>query len=289
MNSGTALSSRPGSWRSFSYSAGCWLSASRPPVIEWRVVSLPATIKEDDVVEVALRIVVAVGGRLLAKSEIRSRPGLVAGAVVPQRHELAEDRHTFRPGGPSSPPGRRRGRTAACRRSAAAPAAPRTGSRTGSPASGCQLDRHLVDEVESLAIGSSSRIWAARNGSTAPARPSAGVEKIGETARRWSSWRGGSIEMKLVRSSAKSAWVADSGGRNQGDSAVHGTTTRGGGCRHRRRRCRCSASATNRGRIRCRRCSAPGPQRASRSNQGHSVSEVKCSMSCSWKSSSGVA
>jgi hypothetical protein len=43
--SGTALSSRAGLARSRAYSPGCWSRASRPPVIEWRVVSEPATIK----------------------------------------------------------------------------------------------------------------------------------------------------------------------------------------------------------------------------------------------------
>ena len=64
-------------------------------------------------------------------------------------------------------------------------------------------------------IGNSSEIWAARESGSAASSASAGVEKIGATARRCSSWRGASIEMKLVRSSAKSSAVAVSGGMNR--------------------------------------------------------------------------
>ena len=80
----------------------------------------------------------------------------------------------------------------------------------------------LVSSIETLSTkskvsptGSSSRMAAARERISGSSPASAGVEKIGETARRWSSWRGASIEMKLVRSSAKSAAVAVSGGRNR--------------------------------------------------------------------------
>ena len=70
----------------------------------------------------------------------------------------------------------------------------------------------LSTKSNSSPIGSSSRIVAARERISGSSSCSDGVEKIGATALRWASWRGGSSAMKLARSSAQASRRSRSSG-----------------------------------------------------------------------------
>ena len=80
MISGTALSISAGLARSLAICSGCWCSASTPPVIELRVVSLPPTISSSKLPRYSCGDMWRVAGAC-ANIEIRS-PRLDSGGAL---------------------------------------------------------------------------------------------------------------------------------------------------------------------------------------------------------------